>query len=148
MSNFTPALPAQLFLQALSSGLPLPILLLSSFVFFSFLPFVSRQQLLLLRGIAFSRYANRLHDVIKTNAIKQHVSAFLPHVWVINETKSSTPVASCVFVAGYNICESPAVRTSSCSSKWGVIAATKRDLHCRHVRSPDGLAGHWACNYP
>ncbi len=89
----------------------------------------------------FSINANGLHDVMKTSAIKHYVSTSQPHIWVINETKSSTPVAACVSVPGYDIYESTALPTSSRSSKWGVIAAVRRDLHSQRVAVPDGLAG-------
>jgi len=65
--------------------------------------------------IPFFINSNGLHDVMKTNAIKQHISSFLLHVWVINETKASIPVASRVSVPGYNIFESPGIRTSRTS---------------------------------
>ena len=71
----------------------------------------------------FAVNANGLHDVMKTNAIKQHVSASCPHVWIINETKSHSPVTSRVFVPGYNTYESTALPTAPRTSKWGVIAA-------------------------
>ena len=89
----------------------------------------------------FSLNANGLHDVMKTNAIKQHILSTRPHMYVINETKSSSPVASRLFMPGYNTFESTTLRTSSRSSKWGVIAAVRRDLHCQRVPTPDGLAG-------
>jgi hypothetical protein len=78
---------------------------------------------------------------METNAIKQFVSTTRPHIWIINETKSSSPVASRVFVSGYDTYESTALHTSSHSSKWGVIAAVRRDLHSQRVVPPDGLAG-------
>ena len=78
---------------------------------------------------------------MKTNAIKHYISSTLPHIWSVNETKSSSPVASRVFLPRYNIFESPALPTPSRSSKWGVIAAVRRDLHCQRVSVPDTLAG-------
>ena len=77
---------------------------------------------------------------MKTNAIKDFVVSSRPHVWVINETKPSSPVASCVSVPSYNMYETPALRCSSRSSKWGVVAAVRNDLHGQRVPVP-GLAG-------
>ena len=88
----------------------------------------------------FSVNANGLHDIMKTNAIKQHVSTSRPHVWVINETKSFSPVASRVFVPGYNTFESSAPRSAQ-SPKWGVIASVRRDLHCQQLSTPAELNG-------
>ena len=60
----------------------------------------------------------------------------------INETKSSSPVASRVFLPRYNTFESPALPMSSrSSSKWGVIAAVRRNLHCERIPVPGVLAG-------
>ena len=61
----------------------------------------------------FSINVNGLHNIMKTDAIKRHISASVPHVWVINETKSPSPVASHVCVSGYNIYESPCHRQYS-----------------------------------
>ncbi len=125
-----------------SSGFLLPL----SFYFLSLLPYAASAAAPSVQGFSlFSIYSNGLHDVMKTNVIKQYVSASLPHVWIVNETRSSTPVASRVFVSasGYNIFECTALRTSPRSSKWGVIAAVCRDLQLIPV--PDGLA---LCHYP
>ncbi len=62
----------------------------------------------------------------KTNAIKQYVSASLPHVWVVNETKSFTPIASHVFVSGYNIFESTALRGSGPSRTGEGVRGSRR----------------------
>jgi len=79
---------------------------------------------------------------MKTNVIKHHISSSLPHMWVINETRASVPMASQVHVPGYNTFESPTIHSSFCSSKWVVIVAVWRDLHCQHVPGPEGLDGH------
>jgi len=89
----------------------------------------------------FSLNANGLYDVMKTNAIRDHIVSSRPHVWVIKETKSSPPVASRVSVPSYNIYETPAIRSSAHSSKWGVIAAVRNDLQSQRVPVPHGLAG-------
>ena len=76
---------------------------------------------------------------MKTN---DFVVSSRPYVWVINETKSSSLVASRVSVPSYyNMYETPALRCSARSSKWGVIAAVRNDLHSQRVPIPDGLVG-------
>ena len=57
----------------------------------------------------FSVNTNGLHDVMKTNALKGHIVSSCPYIWVVNETKSSSPVASRVFVSGYNFYKMPAL---------------------------------------
>jgi len=89
----------------------------------------------------FSLNANGLYSVIKMNVIKDYVVLSHPHVWVINETKSFSPVASCVSVPSYNMYETPALCCSACSSKWGVVATVWNDLHSQCIPVPDGLAG-------
>ena len=79
---------------------------------------------------------------MKTNTIKHHISSSSPHIWLVNETKSHTPIASHIHVPNYNIYESPAICSTATCSKWGVIAAVRRDLHSQRVPMPDGLAGH------
>jgi len=82
-----------------------------------------------------------MYDVIKTNAIKDYVVSSCLHVWVINETRSSSPVASRVSVPSYNMYETPALRCSARSSKWGVVATVRNNLHSQRIPVPDGLAG-------
>ena len=78
---------------------------------------------------SFSLYANGLYDVMKTNAIQDHVVSLAPHVWVINETRSCSSVASHVSVPSYSMYETPTVRSSPRSSKWVLIAAVRNGLH-------------------
>ncbi len=44
-------------------------------------------------------------------------------------------------VPGYDIHESIALPTFSLFSKWGVVAAVRRDLHCQCIQALDRLAG-------
>lgn len=129
----------------LSSGCSLFLYVFIAIYFFSFFSSVRAAPpsgLPYGQGLSlFAVNANGLHDVMKTNAIKQHVSASRPHVWIVNETKSRSPVASRVFVPGYNTYESTALPTAPHTSKWGVIAAVRRDLHSQRIPTPDGLAG-------
>ena len=143
LTSAVPSAPRPLSFVSNSSPVQLsPFVLFSLFLFLlSLLPSASAAVPSSQALSIFSLNANGLHDAMKINAVKQHLSTSLPHVWVISETKSSAPVASRIFVSGYNTFESPALRTSSSTSKWGVIAAVRRDLHCERVPAPDALNG-------
>ena len=139
---------AILFLSSLSSPSSFLFLLLLSFCFPSLFPFLPSSVTALAaipstQGLnLFSINANGLHNIMKTNVIKHHISSSSPHIWLINETKSHTPVASRVHVPNYNIYKSPVIHSTATSSKWEVIATVRRDLHSQRVPTPDGLAGH------
>jgi hypothetical protein len=58
-------------------------------------------------GLSFlSLNANGLYDMMKTNAIKECIVSSRPHTWLVNETESSSPVAShfqCLRVLGFTV---------------------------------------------
>ena len=100
---------------------PLPLFLAASLSVFAAFPFFHGFALLWVN-------ANGLYDVMKI-PIKDHIVSFPPRLGV-NETRSSSPVASRASV----------VRYFSRSSKWGVTAAVHQDLHSQRVPVPNSLA--------
>ncbi|KAG2337078.1 hypothetical protein BDR05DRAFT_952885 [Suillus weaverae] len=78
---------------------------------------------------------NGLEDLMKCNAISSMIQQHRPHIWVINETKSPTPVVSHVCAHGYNTFENPGMHTagSPAHGKWGVILGVSNTIHAQHV---------------
>ncbi|KAG1728955.1 uncharacterized protein EDB91DRAFT_1253212 [Suillus paluster] len=79
--------------------------------------------------------ANGVGDLMKCNAISSMIHQHWPHIWVINETKSPTPAASCVRAPGYNTYENSGVQTagSPAHGKWGVILRVSNTIHTQRV---------------
>jgi hypothetical protein len=84
-----------------------------------------------LLGFAFSPYANRIHDAMNTSAIRRYVSASLLHVWVINESKSSTCSLMYLCLWFRYVNRMPFARHLVLRN----AVSFRRNLHCRHVHT-------------
>ncbi|KAI6039585.1 hypothetical protein EDC04DRAFT_2895102 [Pisolithus marmoratus] len=82
---------------------------------------------------ALSINANGLGDPLKCRSISNMISCFTPTVWVISETKSPHPVASCIHISSYHKFESHGLPTSSHAGKWGVILGVSSAVYSQQV---------------
>ncbi|KAK6972007.1 hypothetical protein R3P38DRAFT_3297233 [Favolaschia claudopus] len=91
----------------------------------------------------FSINTNGFGDVMKQSAVNDAILSLRPNAFVINETKSSSPVASRIHVKGYKIYESEGVRSegNSRAGKWGVIVGIEDSLHAQRVEVSPSLKG-------
>ncbi|GBE78620.1 hypothetical protein SCP_0115090 [Sparassis crispa] len=91
----------------------------------------------------FAVNANGLANVSKQAAIASVISSQRPHAWVINETKSSSPLASRIRAGDYTTHESLGVPVGAHShhGKWGVIVGVRKVLHTKRVTTHDSLQG-------
>lgn len=86
--------------------------------------------------------ANGLGDVMKQSAIVGGIISSKPHAWVINETKSTRPVASRVSIPGYDIFESVGLPAAGSNrGKWGVIVGVRRDVQALRLDVHETLKG-------
>ncbi|KAG1771912.1 hypothetical protein EV702DRAFT_977119, partial [Suillus placidus] len=91
----------------------------------------------------FALNSNGLADPMKCNSISRAISDTSPHVWVINETKSSHSTAHRLHLRDYNAFESPGLPNShSTSSRWGVIVGVRRNISAQYVPVNPSLQGH------
>ncbi|KAK7015290.1 hypothetical protein R3P38DRAFT_3204496 [Favolaschia claudopus] len=72
---------------------------------------------------------------MKQSAVYDATSSLRPNAFVINETKSTSTVASRIQVKGYMTYKSQGVRTEgkSKTGKWGVIVGIEDSLHAQRV---------------
>ncbi|KAK7048602.1 hypothetical protein R3P38DRAFT_3619413, partial [Favolaschia claudopus] len=91
----------------------------------------------------FSINTNGFGDVMKQAAVHDAILSLRPNAFVINETKSSSPVASRIQVKGYKTYESQGVRAEgkSRTGKWGVIVGIEDSLHVQRVEVSPSLQG-------
>ncbi|TFY51956.1 hypothetical protein EVJ58_g10282 [Rhodofomes roseus] len=78
----------------------------------------------------------------KVQSISTLITTRQPHVFTVQETKSTQPVAPRLKLRGYRLYESPGVKlTSGKGGKWGVIVGVRRDLQAQRLDTPSALAG-------
>ncbi|RDX44487.1 hypothetical protein OH76DRAFT_1487072 [Lentinus brumalis] len=130
--------PTQIRLPSLLTN-PAPFrLLLALLCFTSLFTFVSASNTL----TALTINCNGLANVAKQNAVSNMIAAHNPHIWVINETKSSHPMRDRIRAPEYNKFESVGCKLErGRAGKWGVIVGVKRCLHVQRLETDPRFQG-------
>ncbi|KAJ3831359.1 hypothetical protein F5878DRAFT_676035 [Lentinula raphanica] len=91
----------------------------------------------------FALNADGLGDVMKINTISNAINFIKPHAWVINKTKSSSPVLSRLHTNNYKTFESVGLQHHSRRgpAKWGVGVGIHSNFQCQQIPVHDDLQG-------
>ncbi|KAG7095168.1 hypothetical protein E1B28_005947 [Marasmius oreades] len=86
---------------------------------------------------------NGLGDFAQHCHIQDAIQTLHPCLISISETKSQHPVGHRLRLSNYNIYENPGIPTrNKKTSKWGVVLATRKDLHAEPLDLISRLHGH------